>query len=136
MTHRRLIFVICVMGVLGNGQVLAEGTEFFLRDDSSFDKDIPLDLLDATASIVPVLDPVNPPDLDLDGVPGLTIAKGPDDANPIHFQEWVSVGQPEVQCFSGFGRVHLYTVLSGFSSNESAAVNVFIKDRDPMGGET
>ncbi len=127
MTHRRLIFAICVMGVLGNAQALAEGTEFFLGDDGTLDKDDPLDLLNALAPAIILADPINPPDLDLDGVPGLTVVKGPDSADAIRFQEWVSDPQPEL-CFSGFGRVHLYTVLKSFIDDESAAVNVFVID--------
>ena len=136
MTHRRLIFFIFMISVLGNGGALAQGTEFFLRDDGEFNKDDPVDQLLAGAPSLPIVDPINPPDLDLDGVPGLTIAKGPS-ADAIHFQEWVSVLQPEL-CFSGFGRVHLYTVLKGLADNESAAVNVFVIDRDPgvMGDDT
>ena len=135
MTHRTLILAIFVIGILGNAQALAQGVEFFLRDDNSLDQLNPQDLLDELPPSFVVLDLMNPPDLDNDGLPGLTLVKGPDSADPLHFQEWVSSPLPE-QCFSGFGRVHLYTVLKDFIDGESAAVNVVVQDRDPLGEET
>ena len=54
MTHRKLIFVIFVIGLLGNAGAQVQATEFFLRDDGTFDKDIPLDVLDPAASTIPV----------------------------------------------------------------------------------
>ena len=130
MNYGRLIFVIFVIGILGNVRALAQGTELFLRDDGSFNSEIPQDSLDVLPPTLSV-DPINPPDLDLDGVPGLTVVKGPDSDNALHFQEWVSGPQPE-QCFSGFGTVHLFTTLKDFIDDESAAVNVFVIDREPI----
>ena len=127
---KRFVLVIFVVGLLGSVPALAQGVEFFLHDD-------PLDpregLLDELAPVL-ITDSFSPPDLNGDGDPGLTVVKGADPNDPSHSHQWASGFQPE-RCFSGFGRVHLFTVLKDFISDESSAVNVSLVDRDPNGND-
>ena len=108
-----LTFLFGITLILTATPALAQGVEFYLQDDGSFDKDNPQDFLVEGEPMVQIFDPINPPDLDNDGSPGLTIAKEPNEFDPLHFQEWVSDPQPE-RCFSGFGRVHLFHSAQGF----------------------
>ena len=129
-----MVFVFPFIGIWETRLALAKTPyELFLRDDGSFDEKNPQDLLDLAPSLTALPDPMNPPDVDADGNPGLTIVKDPDFSDPKHFQEWASDPLPEELCISGFSRVHLFTAPKDFITDPVGTVSIVVLDRDPDG---
>ena len=102
--------------------------DLFLRDDGTFDWTDPYDLLAPVAPMDVLADPLNPPDFDGDGEPGLTVKKGPDLQNPRRFHEWVSDPQPEL-CLSGVSKLFVSTALRELSADRAGAVKMYVLDR-------